>query len=202
MVMRRSVLPALSLALLLSACGFSDAADGDADGTGTAAPSTSSSEPAAGTEAELNERGNIAVEFGEEAAIRTSSDPEAPPLLTLTIEEPLVDPPCDDESEVLPENGHYLAFRMRAVASADFDPRVTTPIADYDFSVLGSDGATFDPVSPAGRACFGPPRLIQNIRIGPGFEYEGWMVLDVPVTSGALVYAPGGEGPDQWEWQF
>ncbi|WP_143030345.1 hypothetical protein [Blastococcus aurantiacus] len=199
--MRRSVLPALSLALVLSACGFSDAADGDADASSTAAPSTSS-EAAPGTEVELNERGNIAVEFGEEAAIRASSDPEAPPMLTLTIEELLVDPPCDDESEVPPENGHYLAFRMRAVASDDFDPRVASPIADYDFSVLGSDGTSFDPVSPAGRACFGPPRLIQNMRVGPGYEYEGWMVLDAPVESGALVYAPGGEGPNQWEWQF
>jgi hypothetical protein len=200
MVMRRSVLPALSLALVLSACGFSDSDDGDAAGRSTPAPSTSEAAP--GTEAELNERGNIPVEFGEEVAIRASSDPEAPPMLTLTIEELLVDPPCDDESEVPPENGHYLAFRMRAVASPDFDPRVATTIADYDFSVLGADGASFDPVTPAGRVCFGPPRLIQNMRVGPGFEYDGWMVLDVPVESGALVYAPGGEGPDQWEWQF
>ena len=199
--MRRSVLPALLLALTLSACGFSDA-DGDADGS--AAPSTSSpaTEPAPGTEVTLNERGNVAMAFGEAAAIRPSSDPEAPPMLTLTIEELLVDPPCDDESEVEPENGHYLAFRMRAVASADFDPRVATPIADYDFSVLGADGATFDPVTPAGRACFGPPRLIQNMRIGPSYVYEGWMVLDVPVTAGSLLYAPGGDGPEQWEWPF
>lgn len=202
MVMRRSVLPALSLTLVLSACGFSDTTDGDADGTSASAPSTSSTAPGAGTEPDVNERGNVAVQFGEEAAIRASSDPEAPPMLTLTIEEVLVDPPCDDESEVEAENGHYLAFRMRAVASADFDPRVATPIADYDFSVLGADGATFDPVTPAGRACFGPPRQIQNARIGPGNEYAGWMVLDVPVTSGSLVYAPGGDGPDQWEWQF
>ncbi len=68
-----------------------------------------------------------------------------------------------------------------ATASEQFDPKVTTPIADYDFSVIGADGATFDPVTPAGRACYGPPRLIQNMRIGPGYEYEGWMVLDVPV---------------------
>ena len=201
MVMRRSVLPALSLALVLSACGFSDAADGDADASSTAAPSTSS-EAAPGTEAELNERGNIAVGFGEEVPIRASSDPEGPPMLTLSIEELIVNPACDDESEVLPENGHYVALRMRAVASPEFDPRVATPIADYDFSVLGADGAIFDPVTPAGRACFGPPRLIQNMRVGPGFEYEGWMVLDVPVESGALIYAPGGEGPTQWEWQF
>ena len=107
----------------------------------------------------------------------------------------------DDESEVEPENGHYIALRMVATASEEFDPRVTTPIADYDFRVLGDDGAEFDPATPAGWACYGAPRLIQNMRIGPGYEYDGWMVLDVPVTSGSLVYAPGDE-PYGWEWQF
>ncbi len=199
--MRRSVLPALLLALTLSACGFSDV-DGDADGS--AAPSTSS--PATGTapatEVALNERGNVPVAFGEEITIRPAPAADEPPMLTLRIEEVVVDPVCDDESEVEPTNGHYIALRMVATASEQFDPKVTTPIADYDFSVLGSDGATFDPVTEEGRACFGPPRLIQNMRIGPGYEYDGWMVLDVPVTSGALVYAPGGDGPNQWEWRF
>lgn len=199
--MRRSVLPALLLALTLSACGFSDA-DGDADGS--AAPSTSSpaTETAPATEVTLNERGNIPVAFGEQITVRPAAAAGEPPVLTLNVEEVVVDPPCDDDSEVEPTNGHYVAFRMVATASDEFDPKVTTPIADYDFSVLGADGATFDPVTPEGRACFAPPRLIQNMRIGPGYEYEGWMVLDVPVATGSLVYAPGGDGPNQWEWQF
>jgi hypothetical protein len=201
MVMRRSVLPALLLALTLSACGFSDA---DGDGDGSAAPSTSSpaTETAPAAEVTLNERGNIPVEFGEEITIRPAPAAEEPPMLTLSIEEVVVDPVCDDDSEVEPSNGHYVAFRMVATASEAFDPKVTTAIADYDFSVIGADGATFDPATVEGRACFGQPRLIQNARIGPGYRYEGWMVLDVPVTSGSLVYAPGGDGPDQWEWQF
>ena len=200
MVMRRSVLPALLLALTLSACGFSDA-DGDADGS--AAPSTSSpaTESAPATEVSLNERGNVPAEIGEVITVRPALDPDEPPMLTLSIEEVIVDPVCDDESEVEPENGHYIALRMVATASEEFDPRVTTPIADYDFRVLGDDGAEFDPATPAGRACYGAPRLIQNMRIGPGYEYDGWMVLDVPVTSGSLVYAPGDE-PYGWEWQF
>lgn len=199
--MRRSVLPALLLAVTLTACGFGDADGGDTDGSGPASTSPST-EAAPEPEVPLNERGNIPVAFGEEVTIRPSPDPEQPPLLTLSVEEVIVDPVCDDDSEVEPDNGHYIAFRLKATASDQFDPRVTTPIANYDFSVIGADGATFDPVTPAGRACYGPPRLIQNMRIGPGNEYVGWMVLDVPVTSGALVYAPGGDGPEQWEWDF
>jgi hypothetical protein len=200
MVMRRTVLPALVLALSLTACGFSDDGDG-------AEPTAASSSPAAEPDApepevELNERGNIPVEFGEEVTIRPAAGADEPPMLALSVEEVVVDPPCDDDSEVEPDNGHYVAFRLEATASDAFDPRVTTVIANYDFSVIGADGTVFDPVTPAGRACFGPPRLIQNMRIGPSNEYVGWMVLDVPVTSGALVYAPGGDGPDQWEWDF
>jgi hypothetical protein len=203
MVMRRSVLPALALALTLTACGFGDATDGDATGAEPTGPSTSSPPAGSGTEepdAELNERGNIPLELGEQAVIRPSVDPDEPPLLTLSVREVVVDPVCDDDSEEPPENGHYVALRLRAEASPEFDPRVITPIADYDFTVLTPDGSA-DPVTPAGRACFGPPRLIQNMRIGSGQEYEGWMVLDVPVTTGSLVYEPGQEA-NGWEWQF
>lgn len=199
--MRRSALPALSLALALSACGFSDAEDGDADGTAPTGTSTSSTAPAAGTPADLNERGNVPARIGEEVAIRPSTDPEEPPALTLSIEDVVVDAVCDDDSEEPPENGHYIAFRMRASATAEFDPREVVPISDYDFTVIGPDGDTIDPVSEAGQACYGPPRLIQNMRIGPGYEYEGWMVLDVPVTTGTLVYDPG-QVPYGWEWPF
>ena len=203
MVMRRTVLPAVVLALSLSACGgFSDA-DGDAGASGlpgsTGSPATAS---APATDVPLNARGNIPAQVGEEIPVRAAAAPEEPPVLTLRLAEVDVDPVCDDDSDVLPQNGHYIALRLVATASAQFDPRVPTVIADYDFSVIGADGATYDPVTSEGRACFGPPRLVQNMRIGPGYEYEGWMVLDVPVPSGALVYAPGDDGPNRWEWQF
>lgn len=204
MVMRRSVLPALALALTLTACGFSDASDGDdagADPTGSPASSSGAEPGGEASEAELNERGNVPTQIGEEAAIRPSSDPDEPPLLALSVREVVLDPVCDDESTVQPQNGHYLALRLRAETTAEFDPRVITPIAEYDFSVIGPDGSSYDPVTPEGRGCFGAPRQIQNMRIGPDQEYEGWMVLDVPVTSGSLVYAPG-DGPTGWEWQF
>ncbi|MGY2127586.1 hypothetical protein [Blastococcus sp. SYSU DS0617] len=202
--MRRSVLPALALALTLTACGFSDAADGDDAGpepTGSSARSTAAGSGTEETEPELNERGNVPLRFDEEAAVRPSSDPDEPPMLTLGMVRLVVDPVCDDDSEVPPANGHYVAFRMRAEASEEFDPRVVTTIADYDFSVVGPDGTTYDPVSSEARACFGAPRQIQNMRIGPDQAYEGWMVFDVPVTSGSLVYAPR-DGPHGWEWPF
>ncbi len=202
MVMRRTVLPAVLVALSLSACGFSDA-DGDSGGSGptgsTGGPATAS---APATDVTLNARGNIPTQLGEAIPVRAATAPDQAPLLTLSVEEVDVDPVCDDDSEVPPDNGHYVALRLVATASGQFDPRVTTTIADYDFSVIGADGATYDPVTPAGRDCFGPPRLVQNMRIGAGNEYEGWMVLDVPVTSGALVYAPGDDGPNRWEWEF
>lgn len=199
--MRRSVLPALLLTLALPACGFSDA-DGDADGSGPTASSSSS--PATGsagaTEVARNERGNIPARIGEEVAIRPSSNADDPPTVTLTVEEIVVDVVCDDEYEEPPENGHYLAVRMRASATDRYDPRVSTPISDYDFSVVGDDGETFDPVSEAAQGCIAQPRLIQNMRIAPGYDFEGWIVLDVPATSGVLVYEP--EGPNGWEWEF
>ncbi|MDT0276833.1 hypothetical protein [Blastococcus goldschmidtiae] len=202
--MRRSVLPAFALALTLTACGFSGAADGDAAGPEPAGPSASDAPAEPGTEereAELNERGNVLMGIGEEAPIRPSLDPDEPPVLTLSVEEVIVDPVCEEDFEEPPENGHYVAFRLSAESTPTFDPRVITTIADYDFRVIGPDGSTYDPVTPEARGCFGPPLQIRNMRIGADHEYRGWMVVDVPVTSGSLVYAPG-DGPNGWEWQF
>lgn len=201
--MRRSVLPALALTVVLAGCGFSEASDGDADGSGTTVPSaseTAGADTGAGTVA-LNERGNVPTQLGEEVVVRSSLGPDGPPMLTLTLQEVAVDPVCDDDSEVPPENGHYVALLLRAEASPEFDPRVVTVVADYDFSVLGADGGTYPTVTESGRACFGAPRLIQNMRVGAGEEYVGWMVLDVAVDGGTLVYAPG-DAPHGWEWEF
>jgi hypothetical protein len=203
MVMRRSVLPALFLALALPACGFNDAADGDAAGSGPASSTSSSATgPAGATEMARNERGNIPTRIGEEIAIRPSSNAGEPPTVTLSVEEIVVDVVCDDDYEEPPENGHYVAVRLLATATSQYDPRVATPIADYDFTVIGDDGETLDPVSEAAQGCLAQERLIQNMRLGPGYDYDGWLVFDVPVTSGALVYAPEGDGSNRWEWEF
>jgi hypothetical protein len=37
--------------------------------------------------------------------------------------------------------------------------------------------------------------------LGPGQQYAGSVVLDSPVVSGVLIFAPGG-APTGWEWQF
>ncbi|WP_147252115.1 DUF4352 domain-containing protein [Blastococcus sp. TF02-09] len=198
--MRRSVLPALLLTVALSACGFSDE-DGAAEGSApTASSSTPADESAGATEAARNERGNIPVQVGEEIALRPSADPDEPPAVTLSVEEIVVDVVCDDDNEEPPENGHYLAVRLIATATDRYDPRLVTPISDYDFAVIGEDGETYNPVSEAAQVCLEQERLIQNMRIAPGVDYDGWLVFDVPVTTGALVYAP--EGPTGWEWAF
>lgn len=204
--MRRSVLPALSLALALSGCGFSDSSDEDANGTGATPPSTSSPATGSGTAAEvaLNERGNVPLEIGEEAGIRPSATQDGPPALSLALDEVVVDSPCADaeDSDFTPANGHFVALRLRVTTTTEYDARVLTSFNDYDFQVVGPDGrdvgSTF---SDDARGCFDPTRMLHHMRIGPGQEYVGWMVLDLPVTSGAVVYAPAGAS-NGWEWQF
>lgn len=202
MVMRRSVLPALALALALTGCGFSDASGGNADpgatpsaASSTAAPSSADAEPA------RNERGNIPMQVGDAVPVVRSAAPGAPPLLTLTVDKIVVDAPCQEDFQDPPENGHFVALLMRATAAADFDPKTPASFTDTDFHVIGPDGNTVPSVSDTAGDCIEFERLIHNMRIGPDQEYVGWMVLDTPVTSGALVYAPGG-ATTGWEWQF
>jgi hypothetical protein len=112
--MRRSVLPAIALALALTACTDSNAvsgADESAAAPATASPSAGPTGQGAdidGPGTQLNERGNIPKALGEMGAIRRSPDPGEPTVLMFTVDELDVDPPCDSGFEQQPKTGHYL----------------------------------------------------------------------------------------------
>ena len=71
-----------------------------------------------------------------------------------------------------------------------------------DFSYVGADGITNPNVStlPA-YACLPDGEQSTADPLGPGQTFVGTIVLDVPVTTGTLIYRPiytdGG-----WEWNF
>jgi hypothetical protein len=199
--MRRSVLPALALVLVLSGCGFRDRADPDAAEAGRVPATASSSAAGSTTEAARNDRGNIPMQLGEPLAVVSSAAPGAPPPVTLSIDEIDVDPPCQEDFEEPPENGHFVGLLLRATALPAYDPKAFVSFTDYDFRVIGPDGNVTPSVSDIAGDCMDAKFLIHNMRIGPGQEYIGWIVLDVPVTTGLLVYAPHGASTG-WEWRF
>ncbi|WP_155858745.1 hypothetical protein [Candidatus Blastococcus massiliensis] len=202
--MRRSVLPAMALALGVAVSGCGGGSDRDAavpTPTPLAGSTAGQEPPATDTPAEpVNERGNVVRQLGEAVVVHPADDPAAQPDLAFTVLEITVDPECDRTDDP-PVNGHFVAIRMEVAASPDHDPRVLTSFTEEDFSILGPDGAVVEVEDSNGDLCMEPEVTVSNMRFPPGIEYSGWIVLDVPVTAGALVYAAGGPQPDS-EWQF
>lgn len=206
MRLRPLVLPAVALALAATACG-GEGSDVAAGGTVTTlSPATSSTAPRStvpppAPEPQRNERGNVPLQVGERVAVPVSDAPGAPTALTFGLEEFELNPPCDSGVEQAPASRNYLAFRMRVETTPDYDPRSLTTIQERDFAVLGPDGEEIPDVIGNAPTCLDEPTAFAKLRLGPAQEYTGWLVLDVPVDAGTLVYAPQGRSTG-WEWAW
>ncbi|MBN1091987.1 hypothetical protein JKP75_04985 [Blastococcus sp. TML/M2B] len=201
---RAALVPAVVLALAATACGH---ADGEVGVIATVTPSSSSAAPTTAAVApidagaELNERGNIVKAVGEPGGIRRTADPEAPTVLTFTVEDMVINPECDSGFELAPATANYLGIRMRVETTPDYDPRQLRTISEYDFAILDADGTPLPDVIGNGQVCFGEEDELSHRRFGPGLAYEGWVVLDMPIRTGTLVYQPADQ-PNGWEWAF
>jgi hypothetical protein len=203
---RPGVLPAVAMALAVSACGGAEAA-GEGGTVVTVSPSagsvaaTTAPAPAVDAEAVLNERGNVVKQVGEPAGIRRSADPASPTVLTFAVEDLVINPECDSGFEQAPLTGNYLGIFLRVETTQDYDPKQPRTFSEYDFGLLGPDGTPIPPVLENAQVCFGSDDEISARRMGPGQQYAGWVVLDMPVREGTLIYRPAGE-PNGWEWEF
>jgi hypothetical protein len=84
----------------------------------------------------------------------------------------------------------------------DYDPATQyISFTESDFRVIGPDGVTVPNVTGNAYSCLGSGRTLSGVQIGPGQQYVGTVVIDSPVTSGSLVFAPAGSATG-WEWEF
>ncbi|TKJ35171.1 hypothetical protein [Blastococcus sp. CCUG 61487] len=204
--MRRSLLPALAaIAVTVAACGSGEDADAAAPtptppAEGTPAASTGEAAPLlSDLEAQRNERGNVPRQLGELAGVRPGGAPGAAPQAAIRVEQIVVDPEC--ESEEVPVNGRFVALEMSVLTTPDLDPRVPMSFTEERFSVLAPDGTSITTEDSNASDCLDPEVFVPNMRFPAGVEYRGWLVLDVPVGSGTVVYSPPG-ATGGWEWQF
>jgi hypothetical protein len=208
--MRRSVLPALALALALTACGGGDSDDEAGAPTPTPPASSSGAAPVSSESpapVAPNERGNVPGQLGVPiTVIPAATSGEATPRMTMTIKQIAPDVVCDQDDDPA-VNGHYVGLEIEIDTSPQYDPRGLTTFREYDFTVLGADGnpvtkgAPILPDESNAPFCLDPTVMLTNFRFPPGQEYTGWLVLDLTVNTGTLVYRPDGAATG-WEWQF
>lgn len=204
--MKRTALVAATVAagLLLSGCASDKKAESSAELTlpSTTAPAPSSS--AAPTTPAKNARGNIVKAMGEEGGFTSSVHP-GKDLLTFAVDSITVDPQCTADYTEPAENGHFVALAMRLATSPDMaeEPDLSYfTVNPNDFSFVGADGLTVSNLATmAAYSCVDEGQMLTSNALAPGSQYAGSVVLDVPATSGAVIYHPMGN-PSGWEWSF
>ena len=150
-----------------------------------------------------NARGNIVKSLGEEGGL---TSPDGRTLYSFSIDAITPDVPCTEEySSYDTENGHITSVQMR-VATQAFTPDDFSylTVSSSDFVFIGSDGLTFTNVDTiATYGCISDSLKFPSDQLRPGSQYAGAILLDLPETSGTLIYQPsliiGGGG---WEVSY
>ena len=153
---------------------------------------------------ELSASGNIAKGLGESAGLTLAGSDRA--YFEFAVEGVSVASSCPGRGlQLAPRNGHFVVIHIRATMSSDVIEVLPSgsdlfmPLTADAFELVGADGpVSVETQTDASWACFGPDALADPF-VGPGEATEGLVVLDSPITSGTLVYAPSGAG---WEWVF
>jgi hypothetical protein len=172
--------------------------------TATVAPaSTSAAQNTNAAGRPLNSHGHLDKRLGENAGIGDPKDPNNPNAqwsLTFTVDSITVDPKCDSGFTQPAQNGHYIAIGIRAATGTNYTNDMYVTFNAADFQVIGPDGVTRSDVQGSAYSCLKDSETFTSNPLGPGQKYSGVVVIDSPVTSGSLIYAPG--GTDGWEWKF
>lgn len=153
---------------------------------------------------EVSPSGNILKGLGESAGLTLAGSDRA--YFEFAVESIAVVGSCPGRGvQPVPRNGHFVVLDIRATMSGDVRDVVTggsdtfMPLTADAFVLVGPDGpVSVETQTDASWACFGAEALADPF-VGPGEATEGLVVLDSPITSGTLVYAPSGVG---WEWVF
>ncbi len=181
-----------------------------AESSGPALPSASeegtteaTSEDAPEPGPEISPRGNRVAALGEEVPLAAEGDTVT---ATVTIDEVTVDAPCtgDYPAQDGPENGHFVRLDLRAATVPTDYPGA---VSDVSFNnsymrFIGPDGVTFN--GPLGTfaafSCLAESEQLPST-LGPGQQFAGSIMIDVPATSGTIIYenTTGGSGI---EWGF
>jgi hypothetical protein len=200
------VIALAATALSLAACGGATKPTAAAATThpapSMAAPTTPAAAPSTSAGPTLNARGNIVKTLGQEGGWGVVN---GQPAVTFVVDAITPNQPCDNPYAGKPVNGHFLGVHMRMATAPGFDPNQGSfGMSTYFWKFIGSNGVTNTSLtSPGSYSCLKDAENFPTAQLGPGQSYEGTIVLDLPETNGALIFAPGGvSNASGWEWDF
>ncbi|WP_022919235.1 hypothetical protein [Ruania albidiflava] len=149
---------------------------------------------------EETDHGLLLKDVGQLAGLVSAYDEETVVQFTLT--DIVLDLECTSEWPDQPENGHYvgLHFEVETFPRLADEPEPQLFMSSFDFVAWDDSGRRVNGPAPIGM-CLDPSDEIPS-PVGPAETLEGWVVLDVPTTSGTVGYVPNGIGYGGWEWRY
>lgn len=204
--MQRTALAMISATMLLPLAACAANPPAAASTTSVTLPPSSTapaSTPSSSSALSTNAHGNLPKALGQDAGF---TDQNGKVVVRFAVDSVTVDPKCDRYSGGHPaENGHLVALKMRVSTTTDSSSIGTVLFSADDFSYIGPNGITTTGLaSGAAASCLKDSEQMTQSPVGPGQQYVGNVVLDIPGTSGSIVYAPPGLEGDAhgWEWTF
>jgi hypothetical protein len=152
-------------------------------------------------ESVTSSRGNLVKEIGQLAGI---SGRDGDPVVDFRVTDIVVDLECTAEWAEAPANGHYVGLKFEVTTTPDLVDEVMPEfwISSHDFSVWDDDGKRVNDAVGNAYSCLDDADSVPD-SIGPDESVDGWIVLDVPQTSGAIGYSwVGIDGGGGWEWSY
>ena len=187
---------ALSTAALIATLGLSLTACGGAASSNATAPNVEAITPAATptpTAAELKKspRGNLIKEVGQPAGM---SNPESnQQTVNFTVDAITVDAPCTDPYATPAENGHIVVVDVTVATTEelgklDYGNRFDMSSATFKF--IGASGTTYNGSlgTMGSYSCLPEAEEFPVAGMGPAENVKAKVVLDVPETTGTLVF--------------
>lgn len=195
---------------LVAVAGLGLSGCGGANESAPAAPTSPSVESIAPSatsspsEPARSPRGNIIKTFGQPGGQFHPETKEQ--TVNFVISSITVDAPCTTAHALPAENGHYVILdasieTLPALAQSSIDRFDLSP---HSFQLVGANGTTYNGSLATGASygCLPDEELLPINGVGPAEKVTGKIVLDVPETTGTLVFKPMGGYSGGWEWAF
>lgn len=208
--MRTVTAPILAIAALTILAGCSSApstADTshlpDTAPVATATPTPSATDTDAGAdfgERVINDRGNLVKEIGQLAGTGLSEDQD---VLTsqFAVTDIVVDVACTAEFADTPTNGHFIGIHLNVETTPELaqDEIGTLSFSQWGWQAFDAEGKRVN--DPLGNAmwCMDAGEQLPS-DIGPAQSVSGWIVLDLPTTTGSVALTMG--AANGWEWSY
>lgn len=197
-------IPLVAAALLLAGCTASPDTAAAPEATTETTPAASvetapsaAAETAAPAEPVISERGNLVKTVGQYFGLEsTDGSGSAADAYVTGI---TVDPTCTGASAQASENGHFVKVDLDITTFAGLNRPMMPNAANW--KVIAADGTTFngDVGTVSARLCLNDAEQVPD-QVGPGEKVLGSVILDVPTTTGVLIYQDNPEA--SWEWAY